>query len=55
MRIEQIILTNLIYDEDYTRKVIPFLYEVSIGHALVCDALSYGLENTVKSYLSKIL
>ena len=27
MRIEQIILTNLIYDEDYTRKVIPFLYE----------------------------
>ena len=27
MRIEQIILTNLLYDEDYTRKVIPFLDE----------------------------
>ena len=27
MRIEQIVLTNLIYDEDFTRKVIPFLDE----------------------------
>jgi replicative DNA helicase len=27
MRIEQIILTSLLYDEDYTRKVIPFLDE----------------------------
>jgi len=27
MRIEQIVLTNLIYDEDFTRKVIPFLSE----------------------------
>tara|TARA_B100000579_G_C22701650_1_gene790064 strand:- start:305 stop:1021 length:717 start_codon:yes stop_codon:yes gene_type:complete len=40
---------------EFLKKKIPFLYEVSIGHALVCDALSYGLENTVKSYLSKIL
>lgn len=29
---------------------IPGLLEVSIGHALVCDALYYGLENTVQLY-----
>jgi pyridoxine 5-phosphate synthase len=31
-------------------KQIPSLLEVSIGHALVCDALYYGLENTVQLY-----
>lgn len=29
---------------------IPFLSEVSIGHALICDALYMGLEQTVKKY-----
>ncbi|MCH5221050.1 MAG: pyridoxine 5'-phosphate synthase [Muribaculaceae bacterium] len=29
---------------------IPFLREVSIGHALICDALYFGLEETVKRY-----
>ncbi len=29
---------------------IPWLDEVSIGHALICDALYYGLENTVALY-----
>lgn len=29
---------------------IPFLDEVSIGHALICDALYLGLENTVQIY-----
>lgn len=29
---------------------IPFLSEVSIGHALICDALYLGLEETVKRY-----
>ena len=29
---------------------IPHLQEVSIGHALVCDALYLGLENTVQMY-----
>ena len=24
--------------------------EVSIGHALICDALYYGLENTIQLY-----
>jgi pyridoxine 5-phosphate synthase len=31
-------------------KHIPFLDEVSIGHALICDALYLGLEETVKRY-----
>ena len=30
---------------------IPWTDEVSIGHALICDALYYGLENTVAMYL----
>lgn len=29
---------------------VPGLLEVSIGHALVCDALTYGMENTVQLY-----
>jgi pyridoxine 5-phosphate synthase len=29
---------------------IPHLDEVSIGHALICDALYYGLENTIQLY-----
>jgi pyridoxine 5-phosphate synthase len=35
----------------YFQQNIPNLLEVSIGHALVCDALYYGLENTVQLYL----
>ncbi len=35
-------------------KNIPGLLEVSIGHALICEALYHGLENVVQSYL-KIL
>ncbi|MEN9568939.1 MAG: hypothetical protein RL172_170 [Bacteroidota bacterium] len=34
----------------YFAENIPGLQEVSIGHALVCDALYYGLENTVQLY-----
>ncbi len=30
---------------------VPHLDEVSIGHALVCDALYLGLENTIQLYL----
>ncbi|MFN5621632.1 MAG: pyridoxine 5'-phosphate synthase [Flavobacteriales bacterium] len=29
---------------------VPGLLEVSIGHALICDALYWGLENTVRLY-----
>lgn len=34
----------------YFHENIPGLLEVSIGHALVCDALYMGLEATVKAY-----
>lgn len=33
---------------------LPNLLEVSIGHALVCDALYLGLENTVQMYLRQL-
>lgn len=39
-------LQNLQYFVDN----VPGLLEVSIGHALICDALYYGLENTVQLY-----
>ena len=32
-------------------RLIPFIEEVSIGHALVSDALQYGLFETVRKYL----
>ncbi|MEG2480168.1 MAG: pyridoxine 5'-phosphate synthase, partial [Mucinivorans sp.] len=34
----------------YFATQIPALKEVSIGHALICDALYLGLENTVQLY-----
>ena len=34
----------------YLKQHIPQLEEVSIGHALICDALYYGLENTIQLY-----
>lgn len=34
----------------YFAEEVPGLLEVSIGHALICDALYYGLENTVQLY-----
>ena len=38
----------------YFKKNIPHLLEVSIGHALVSDALVYGMEKTIKKYLSEL-
>lgn len=34
----------------YYHQQIPSLLEVSIGHALICDALYYGLQNTIGMY-----
>lgn len=34
----------------YFNRNIPGLLEVSIGHALICDALYLGLENTIQAY-----
>ena len=33
---------------------IPGILEVSIGHALICDALYFGLENAVQMYLREL-
>ncbi|MFP4094864.1 MAG: pyridoxine 5'-phosphate synthase [Cyclobacteriaceae bacterium] len=38
----------------FFRESIPYLDEVSIGHALVCDALYYGWENTIQMYLRQL-
>ena len=38
----------------YFANNIPNLLEVSIGHALICDALYYGLEKTIKMYLGEL-
>lgn len=36
----------------YLRACLPHLDEVSIGHALICDALYLGLEETIRRYLA---
>jgi pyridoxine 5'-phosphate synthase PdxJ len=33
---------------------IPWLDEVSIGHALICDAIYLGLENAVQLYKKQL-
>ena len=38
----------------FLQKNIPWLDEVSIGHALIADALYFGLENTIQMYLREI-
>lgn len=38
----------------YFKENIPGLLEVSIGHALICDALYYGIENTIQMYLREL-
>lgn len=35
---------------EYFHKCLPYLSEVSIGHALICDALYLGLKETVRRY-----
>lgn len=43
-------LTNL----KFFRDNIPYLDEVSIGHAIVCDALYFGFENAIQLYLNQL-
>lgn len=38
----------------FLKQSLPHLHEVSIGHALVCDALYFGLENTIQLYLKAL-
>lgn len=53
------LLVNAGHDLDlnnlrFLKQSIPWLAEVSIGHALICDALYLGLENTVQLYLRQL-
>lgn len=43
-------LQNLAYFKQHTENLL----EVSIGHALISDALYYGLENTIQLYLRQL-
>ena len=38
----------------YYHQMIPWTDEVSIGHALICDALYLGLQETIKRYLQAL-
>ena len=38
----------------YFQEQIPGLLEVSIGHALICDALYLGLQETIRQYLQQL-
>jgi pyridoxine 5-phosphate synthase len=38
----------------YFHKNLPFLDEVSIGHALIADALYFGLEKTIQLYKEQL-
>jgi pyridoxine 5-phosphate synthase len=38
----------------FLKESIPFLDEVSIGHALISDALYFGLENTIQLYKKQL-
>ncbi len=39
-----------LHNLSYFKEQIPWIDEVSIGHALICDALYLGLENTIQLY-----
>ncbi|MDP4262270.1 MAG: pyridoxine 5'-phosphate synthase [Bacteroidota bacterium] len=39
----------------YFKENIPWLDEVSIGHALICDAIYLGLENVVQLYKRQLM
>jgi pyridoxine 5-phosphate synthase len=38
----------------FFKENIPNLLEVSIGHALICEALYDGLKNVISGYLKKL-
>ena len=43
-----------LHNLQYFSQNIPGLLEVSIGHALICDSLYLGLENTIQMYLRQL-
>ena len=43
-----------LHNLEYFATMIPWLDEVSIGHALISDALYYGIENTIHRYKAEL-
>lgn len=43
-----------LHNLQYFNSSIPWLDEVSIGHALICDAIYLGFENTIKLYKKQL-
>lgn len=43
-----------LYNLKFFKKHIPWLDEVSIGHALICDALYLGFEKTIQCYQNEL-
>jgi pyridoxine 5-phosphate synthase len=43
-----------LHNLQYFKNNIPALDEVSIGHALICDAIYLGFENTIKLYKKQL-
>ena len=39
----------------FLKQNIPWLDEVSIGHALICDAIYLGFENTIQLYKRQLM
>lgn len=39
---------------NFFKQNLPNLLEVSIGHALICDSIYYGLRNTIQMYLNEL-
>ena len=39
----------------FLKENIPWIDEVSIGHALVCDAIYLGFENTIQLYKRQLM
>lgn len=44
-----------LYNLKYFSENMPGLLEVSIGHALICDAIYFGLENAVQLYKRQLM
>jgi pyridoxine 5-phosphate synthase len=43
-----------LHNLQFLKQSIPYIDEVSIGHALISDALYFGLENTIQLYLRQL-
>ncbi len=43
-----------LHNLNYLVNTLPYIAEVSIGHALFCDAIYLGLENTIQAYLREL-